>query len=484
MNLSMILDMAADGQGDRIAIGSRRGGLTYAELRQAARAGSHALLAGGHDTLALAEPSGPVVPVALFAAAWAGASYAPLNYRLPPSTLAEALGHLPSPLLVGDESLGGTTADEWLAKLPASVDVEESAAGYPEEPGHPAVLLLTSGTSAAPKTAVLDHDNLLSYIFNTGEFGSAGEDEALLLAVPPFHIAGVAAVLSATWSGRRIVPLPVFSAEAWIAAARAEEVTHAFVVPTMLARIVAALDAGGAGPAPPLRSLAYGGARMPAPVLERALRLFPDTDFANAYGLTETSSTIAVLGPEDHRAAMTSEDPAVRRRLASVGQAVPGVDVRIVDSEIQVRGDQVAGSYLDREGRVDPDGWLATGDRGSMDAEGYVFVEGRLDDMIIRGGENISPAEIEDTILRHEAVATAAVIGLPDEEWGEKIAVAVVAAPGRAIDTEQLCRFVRDQLGSIKTPSIVEIRLELPTTPTGKILRRQLRDELGGGGPA
>ena len=119
-----------------------------------------------------------------------------------------------------------------------------------------------------------------------------------------------------------------------------------------------------------------------------------------------------------------------------------------------------------------------------MDAEGYIFVEGRLDDMIIRGGENISPAEIEDTILRHEAVATAAVIGLPDEEWGEKIAVAVVAAPGRAIDAEQLCRFVRDQLGSIKTPSIVEIRLELPTTPTGKILRRQLRDELGGGGPA
>ena len=141
MNVSMILDMAADGQGDRIAIGSRRGGLTYAELRQAARAGSHALLAGGHDTLAMAEPSGPVVPVALFAAAWAGASYAPLNYRLPPSTLAEALGHLPSPLLVGDESLGGTTADEWLAKLPASVDLEESAAGYPEEPDHPAVLL-------------------------------------------------------------------------------------------------------------------------------------------------------------------------------------------------------------------------------------------------------------------------------------------------------------------------------------------------------
>ncbi len=417
MNLSMILDMAADGHGDRVAVGSRVGGLTYPELRQAARAGAHALLSGDHATLAMAEPTGPVVPVALFAAAWAGASYAPLNYRLPSSTLADALGHLSSPLLIGDDSLGGISADEWLAKLPSSV--EPSASGYNEAPSHPAVLLLTSGTSAAPKTAVLDHDNLLSYIFNTGEFGSAGEDEAILLAVPPFHIAGVAAVLSATWSGRRIVPLPVFSAEAWISAANAEAVTHAFVVPTMLARIVAALDAGGAGPAPRLRALAYGGARMPAPVLERALRLFPDTDFANAYGLTETSSTIAVLGPEDHRAAMTSDDPVVQRRLASVGQAVPGVDVRVVDDEIQVRGDQVGGNYLDRDGRVDAEGWLATGDRGSMDAEGYVFVEGRLDDMIIRGGENISPAEIEDTLLRHEAVATAAVFGLPDEEWGK-----------------------------------------------------------------
>src|ERR1700730_2947192 len=142
MNLAMILDMAADGLGDRVAVGSRGGGLTYAELRQAARAGAHALTGGGHATLALAEPSGPVVPVALFAAAWAGASYAPLNYRLPPSTLSDALAHLSSPLLIGDESLGGTSADEWLAKLPSSVDA--SASGYREDPEHPAVLLLTS----------------------------------------------------------------------------------------------------------------------------------------------------------------------------------------------------------------------------------------------------------------------------------------------------------------------------------------------------
>jgi fatty-acyl-CoA synthase len=175
--------------------------------------------------------------------------------------------------------------------------------GYAEDPARPAVLLFTSGTSAAPKAAVLHHDNLAAYLFNTVEFASAGEDEATLLAVPPFHIAGVAAVLSSAYAGRRIVPLDRFEAAAWLRLARDQAVTHAMVVPTMLARIVTALEADPTLYPPALRSLAYGGARMPAPVLERALALLPGTGFVNAYGLTETSSTVAVLGPEDHRTA-------------------------------------------------------------------------------------------------------------------------------------------------------------------------------------
>ena len=479
MNLAMILDMAADGLADRIAIGSRDGGLTYGELREVARTVGHALTEAGASTLALAQPGGLAVPAALFGAAWGGASYAPLNYRLPAASLQASLDRLPSPQLIGAGELGGVPADEWLARARRPSE-EPPPAGYPEDPANPAILLLTSGTSSAPKTAVLDHNHLLSYIFNTGEFASADEDEAILLAVPPFHIAGVAAVLSATWTGRRVVPLPAFAAEAWLELARREQITHAFVVPTMLARVVAVLEADGAA-APPLRALAYGGARMPAPVLERALRLFPETEFANAYGLTETSSTIAVLGPDEHRAAIASEDPAGKARLASVGRPVPGIEVRIVDDEIHVRGEQVAGRYLNRAGSLDGDGWLATGDRGRLDSDGYLYVEGRLDDLIIRGGENISPAEIEDVLLRHPSVATVAVVGLPDEEWGEKVAAAVVAVPGQEVDAAELSAWARQQLGSLKAPSIIDVRVDLPTTATGKVLRRQIRDELSPG---
>ena len=217
---------------------------------------------------------------------------------------------------------------------------------------------------------------------------------------------------------------------------------------------------------------------MPTPVLEQALALFPDTEFVNAYGLTETSSTVCLLGPEDHRRAHGSDDPAQRARLASVGRPVPGVEVRVVDGEIWVRGDQVAGEYLDAESHRDADGWLHTGDRGAMDADGYVFVEGRGDDVIIRGGENVSPAEVEDTLLRHPAVAGAAVVGVPDAEWGERIGAMVVLRAGAALDVDELRGFVRDRVGSLKTPEVFVVREELPHTPTGKVLRRAVRADL------
>jgi acyl-CoA synthetase (AMP-forming)/AMP-acid ligase II len=400
-------------------------------------------------------------------------SYAPINYRLPDEARHDLLHRL-RPTAIADQS--------WLG-LPASLHA------YPEEPSRPAVLLFTSGTSAEPKAAVLEHDQLLAYQLNTVEFASAGDDEAVLLAVPPFHIAGVTAVLSSTYAGRRIVPLPRFTAEGWLELAKTERVTHAFVVPTMLARIVHVLEADPGARPPTLRHLAYGGARMPAPVLERALQLLPDTGFVNAYGLTETSSTVSVLGPDDHRAALASDDPEVRARLASAGVPVPGIEVRIVapdgadaavgeTGEILLRGAQVSGDYVGRGSERDPDGWLRTGDQGRLDAKGYLFVEGRGDDTIIRGGENIAPAEIEDALLSHRAVAAAAVVGIADEEWGERVVAMVSLRVGAGADEDELRRHVHDHLGSLKTPEHVAIRDELPQTATGKILRRQVRAEL------
>jgi acyl-CoA synthetase (AMP-forming)/AMP-acid ligase II len=241
---------------------------------------------------------------------------------------------------------------------------------------------------------------------------------------------------------------------------------------------------------PTLRALSYGGSRMPAPIIERALALFPDVDFVNAYGLTETSSTVAILGPDDHRLALYSDDPLFKGRLSSVGRPVPGIEIRIVDDagaalapdepgEIFIKGDQVSGKYVGNDSKVDGDGWLHTGDRGWLDVEGYLFCEGRADDTIIRGGENIGPAEVEDALLQHDAISVAAVVGLDDQQWGEKIAAMVSLRSGvEEIDVDALRAWVRERIGSLKTPEVVVVVDEVPQTATGKILRREVKRQL------
>jgi acyl-CoA synthetase (AMP-forming)/AMP-acid ligase II len=260
----------------------------------------------------------------------------------------------------------------------------------------------------------------------------------------------------------------------------------------MLARIVSHLGSAETADTPTLRSLSYGGSRIPVPVLKRALELFPTTDFVNAYGLTETSSTIALLGPEDHRQALVSSDPAALQRLESVGRLLPGIELQLRDEDgapvaegesglIFVRGEQVAGEYRGASA-VDADGWFATRDRGRVDAEGYLFIEGRSDDTIIRGGENIAPAEIEDVLLTHAHVVDAVVVGLPDEEWGQRLAGVVVlredAVPETEVSEAELREWVRERLRSSKTPDTIEFWVDLPRTDTGKLLRREVVSRL------
>jgi acyl-CoA synthetase (AMP-forming)/AMP-acid ligase II len=464
MNIALVLDLAAEGMPDRMAWGSADG-LTYAELRRCADHLAVGLRERDVTILARSHPCDANTPVALFGSAWAGVSYAPLNDRLPAQArraLVERLGP-------------GTVMFDDLVDLDLFDPGREQPSSYEPEPDRAAVVLYTSGTTAAPKAALLAHDNLLAYLFNTVEFGGAAPEEAMLLTVPPFHIAGVTSVLSNVYAGRRIVVLPRFTPEAWIDRVRGEHISHAFVVPTMLARIVATLDATPGLQAPPLRHLAYGGSRMPAPVLERALELFPDTDFVNGYGLTETSSTVCVLGPADHRTASASPDADIHRRLQSVGRPVPGVEIRVIDDEIQVRGAQVAGSYTDWT-KVEPDGWLPTGDLGFVDDDGFVFISGRADDVIIAGGENIAPEEIEDVLLRHPAIQAAAVVGVADQEWGERPAAMVVLSSPQ--DQAMLLDWVRERLGGLKTPVALVVEAELPVTPTGKVIRRAVKQSL------
>jgi acyl-CoA synthetase (AMP-forming)/AMP-acid ligase II len=369
----------------------------------------------------------------------------------------------------------------------AADESSDEGDGYAGDPEDIAVLLFTSGTTGEPKAAVLRHRNLAAYIVSTVEFGGAGEDECTIVSVPPYHIAGISAALSATYSGRRAVLLEAFEPGEWVATVRHEQVTHAMVVPTMLGRILDVVEADGGG-LPTMRSMSYGGGPMPVPVIERAMRVLGGVDFVNAYGLTETSSTIALLGPDDHRAAFASDDPAVRARLGSVGRPLPAVDVSIRDpfgepvptgerGEIWVRGEQVSGEYLGRTDVVS-DGWFPTRDAGHLDDAGFLFVHGRLDDVIVRGGENLSPGEIEDALLADPAVDQAAVVGIPSTEWGEQVVAAVVLRPGATTTEAELQAHVRAQLRSTRTPEHISFREALPFNETGKLLRRVLRAEL------
>lgn len=492
MNVTMLLDMASDGFGDRVVVGRRRAGLTAARLRELAHGGAAAIRAAGAEAVVYLGVNGPAFPVALFAAAQAGVPLVPVNYRLGQEQLDLLLANHPSALLIGDASqaaaaeragLTRRTPEQWL-EVAASGSGDVGVDEVDEFSETPAAIIYTSGTTSAPKGVLLSHDNLVSYILGTVEFASAEDDEAAIVSVPPYHIAGVSNVLSNIYSGRRFVVLESFTPAEWLDLVRDEGITNAMVVPTMLARLMDATDVDRSVPS--LRSLAYGGAKMPIKVIEKALQEWPDVNFVNAYGLTETSSTISVLGPEEHRAAISSDDPAVRARLGSAGKVVPAIEMEIRDEKdelvgpnvagrIWVRGEQVSGKYAGSGPLVDERGFFDTRDRGRLDDEGFLFIEGRIDDTIIRGAENIAPAEIEDVLLRHPDVADAVVVGIPDEEWGQRIEAVVVPSVGvDSLDTDALRAHVRGYLRSSRTPDRIVAWNELPRTLTGKIVRRDV----------
>lgn len=496
VKLGMLLEMAAEALADRTLVGTSANGITAAQLLQRAQSAANRFAHLPGERVALIDVNSAAVPISLFGAALAGKALVPLNYRLTDDRLRTLVRRTAPAIVVANQDarqrVGELDGIVWLDRdeLLASTASAPPSADFPSDtdPEAIALLLYTSGTTGEPKSAVLRHTNLTSYIISTVEFAGADETEAALVSVPPYHIAGVSAVLSSVYSGRRIVYVESFDPAAWVTLVQQERITHAMVVPTMLNRILDVIEAGGHDLST-LRNISYGGGPMPVQVIERALRLLPQAAFVNAYGLTETSSTIALLGPEDHRIAFASADPAIRQRLASVGQPLPSVSVSIRDpdgaevptgvvGEIWVRGEQVSGGYLDRNNGVKPD-WFNTRDAGHFDEAGYLYVHGRLDDVIVRGGENLSPGEIEAVLLEHPAVAEAAVVGVPDVDWGEKVAAAVVLAPGQTVSEDALRQFVRTRLRSTMTPEFIQFRRDLPFNETGKLLRRVLRDELG-----
>ncbi len=443
---------------------------------------------------------------AYYAAAKAGLTFLPLNYRAKEPELEYMLSTAGARVvLVGDRyvdlalrlgpKLSGTRFVAWgqntgalarLAPLLEAAEVDEAEADVEDD--ETSVLMYTSGTTALPKGAMLAFRDFTAYVTGNVEMADGSERGGALVCVPFYHIAGMAAMMSNVWAGRKMVVMAQFEAKSWLRLVAQEKITNAFVVPTMLKQLIEEPEFARADLSS-LRNLAYGGAPMPLPVIRRAIEVFPrEVGFVNAYGQTETTSSLTLLGPDDHR--LEGDAATVEKKLArlnSIGRPMPDVEVEIRDDEgkalsrgevgeIVIRTPRTMKGYL---GRADdaalPAGWRATGDLGWIDEEGYIFFAGRKDDLIIRGGENIAPAEIETVLMSHAAVDEAAVIGAPSAEWGQTVKAFVVPRPGRKVDAAELMAFCRSRLASFKCPETIQFLEVLPKNPLGKILRKELR---------
>lgn len=503
MNLAMLLDLPANIVPEQAIITSDGTTSSYAELREgAARAAAlldHEGVGPGDRIATFGVNSQPLVEV-LFGAAARGITAAPLNYRAREREAAHMLADSGARLVFADSRYREMIERVRPASLERIIllddDYGDLCAGsapafevsFEVEDDDIAMLIYTSGTTSLPKGVQLTHGALSSFVLTQGDVADGSDRGATLLSVPLYHVAGLTTLLVSIYAGRRIVLMPQFEVEGWLSTVESERPTHAFLVPTMLAKLLEA-EAFEAADLSSLQAISYGAAPMPSSLLRRILERFPERiDFSGAYGLSETTSTVAVLGPEDHR--LGGADAEARlKRLSSVGRPIAGVEIEIRSAsgeplphgevgEVHIRTPRAMAGYLGDPGEAPKavraeDGALGTGDLGYLDEEGYLFLVGRSSQMIIRGGENIAPAEIEDVLHAHPDVVEAGVVGLQDEEWGEIVAAAVVlrenAAAGEA-ELREHCAV----LASFKRPEVITIVDELPRTSTGKLIDREL----------
>jgi acyl-CoA synthetase (AMP-forming)/AMP-acid ligase II len=514
MNTVSFLTIPADIVPDQEAVVCEGASFTYAEtagrVRRLASALSRLGVGPGTRVAALHTNSHRYVE-AYYATALLGGVFIPLNYRAKRPELLHMLRTGGARvLLVGERYLEHVEAlRPSLEELRTVIGFDGPTSAYPgyeallaSADEHPAeadvdddattILMYTSGTTALPKGVMLTYHDFTAYVTANVELADGTPRGSALLCVPLYHIAGATNMMTTLWTGRRLVLMPQFEARQWLDLVERERITHAFVVPTMLKQLLDQPDLEHRDLSS-LEILSYGGAAMPFPVIRRAIERFPkNVGFVNAFGQTETTSTLTVLGPEDHRLEGAPEEIEARtKRLTSLGRPLPDVEVQIVDEdgkplpqgevgEICVRTPRVMKGYAGSEqSPLVRDGWLPTRDMGWVDADGYVYIAGRKDDMIIRGGENIAPAEVEAVLQSHPAVEEAAVVGVADVEWGQRVAAFVVLRGGQVLPSEELAEFCRQRLSSFKKPEIIRFLPELPKNPMGKILRRDLRAQLG-----
>jgi len=502
---------------DRTAIVFEGKRFTFSELNERANRFANALIGLGVEKghrVAIIQVNCNQYVEAYYGAAKMGAIFVPLNFRAKREELLHMLNHSESSvLLVGEryvELVNSMRPELPLMKHYISIegkqegmlDYEELLANASNEEvftdisdDDVTMLMYTAGTTGLPKGVPLTHNSFSVYVMENVTPADPEIEETNLLTMPLYHVAGMQAVLAATYGGRTLAMMRQFEVNEWLETVQREKANRAMLVPTMLKRVIDHPDFDKYDLSS-LKVITYGAAPMPFEVIKKAIRLFPGVNFINAFGQTETASTITTLGPEDHIIEGTEEEKEkkLKRLTSSIGRPMPDVEMKIVDEngndlppgevgEIVARGPRVmSGYWKDAEKTakaIDKDGWLHTGDMGYMDEEGYFYLAGRGDDLIIRGGENISPEEVENVLYAHPAIEEAAVIGVPSEEWGQEPRAIVVLKKGMTATAEEIIEFCRERLAGFKRPRSVVFVDELPRTSTGKVLKRVLREQYG-----
>jgi len=509
LNLAMVLDDAARRYPEREAIVAGPDRLSYGEVSLladgvASRLGELGTAPG--DRVALSAPNVPEFVTGYFGILRAGAVVVPLNPRLPPAEVAWHLEDAGAEVLLAGgpvqemarEGFDMCAGCREFVVLP-SADQAPSQPRRAEPPSRTilrspedtAVVLYTSGTTGRPKGAELTHANLLFNAFASRQITALAVDLRLpqtrLIALPLFHAYGQTAQMNAGFlNADRLVLVPRFNASEVLELFEREQVSLFAGVPTMYHRLLrAAVEAGEErtrGVARHLRVCNSGGSAMPVELLRRIEARF-GVMVLEGYGLSETSPTATINPPDGPR------------KEGSVGLPIFGSEVAVVDpegrvvatgevGEVVIRGHNVMKGYLNRPEATAAalrGGWFHTGDLGRLDADGYLFLVGRSDDMISRGGQNIHPREVEQVIEAHPAVRQAAVVGVPHVDLGEAMRAFVVTASDARAGAGELITWCREHLAPHKVPEVIDFVSDLPVTETGKLLRRELRTNLEGG---
>jgi acyl-CoA synthetase (AMP-forming)/AMP-acid ligase II len=431
-----------------------------------------------------------------YGAARLGVVITPIGWRLAPAEWMYILNDTQAKLVFTGAELDGSldtfrqhiphvqeilTADQAEKEI-NSADTSSFAASEPDDA---ALQLYTSGTTGNPKGAVLTNRNIFGLRAPAQKAGVSqsfyDEDESILLAMPCAHIGGTGLGLLALGAGIPAHILAEFVPDHVFDAFEQKGVTRLFIVPAALQMLLnhprcSSVDFSG------LKYIIYGAAPMPLELLRQCMVMF-GAEFIQVYGMTETTGTITMLMPEDH-------DPEGNQRMRSAGRAVPGVELRIVDAngaelppgevgELQTRSSNNMSGYWNlpdaTKATLSNDGWIATGDAGYLDEDGYLFIHDRVKDMIITGGENVYPAEVESAIYGHPDILEVAVIGVPDDKWGEAVKAVCVPKPGATIDPDSVFAWSRERIAAFKVPKSIDIIAALPRNASGKILRKDLR---------